>query len=121
MKNVNIVLVSGLLLIAAVAAHASTVEMSESTALTSPIVTNVVINKNADWRVNTITAQQAKFLINPHEYQGHKVCVLDMPAGAGFTLDCELRLQHARSLKNDHRERYEVFDAFHDFDMEVKK
>lgn len=99
-----VLMISGLLM--ASAAMAGTVQMSDSTPLVFPKPTNLVINPEADWSKKTITLKDAAFLMLPHEYQGHDVCVVDRRAGPGLALNCEALLGHGRA---------ELFAAFDDF------
>jgi hypothetical protein len=106
-KQSTAALVSGLILAgAALAAHAGTVTMSDSTPLIFPKPTNLVINSTADWSKKTITLKDAAFLMIPHEYQGHAVCVVDRRAGPGLSLNCEALLGHGRK---------QLFAGFDDF------
>ena len=95
-------MVSGLL----VASAAMAVTMSDSTPLVFPKPTNLVINSEADWSKQTITLKDAAFLMLPHEYNGHDVCVVDRRAGPGLALNCEALLGHGRK---------QLFAAFDDF------
>lgn len=99
------ILVSGLL--TASAAMAGTVTMSDSTPLVFPNKTNLVINPTANWSRKTITLKDAAFLMLPHEYAGHAVCVVDQRAGPGLALNCEALLNHGR---------HEIFNGFKDFE-----
>ena len=79
--------------------------MRDSTPLVFPHETNAVVNPTANWGRHEMTIRKVAFLMSPHEYQGHKVCVLDSRNGAPLALICEALLGHGRR---------ETFRAYHD-------